>query len=116
MAIKVPLNYFRRKSALVTQTDTPVYTVPLDVAGIIISAYATNLTTIPQTVTVKLSSASTPNSLYTILNNYTVPGNDAVNLAINKIVLAEYDTFIISSTNLQAVNVTLSILESINTL
>lgn len=115
MAVKVPLNYFRRNTTLVTTTDSPVYTVPLDVAGIIISAYATNLTTIPQTVTVKLSTAGTINSSFTILNNYSIPGNDAVNLAINKIVLAERDSFIISSTNPQAVNITLSILESINT-
>ena len=115
MATKIPLNFFRRQTALVTPTPAPVYTVPNDRAGIIISAYASNLTPIPQNVSVSLSSSGVVGSQYTLLNNFSVPANDAVNLAINKIVLAEQDTFIISSENTGAVNLTLSILESVNT-
>ena len=111
----VPLNLFKRQTSLVTQTLVPIYTVPSDVAGIIISAYGTNLTPVPQNVSVYLSAANVPNSQYAILNNFTVPPNDAVNLAINKLVLTEGDSFIVSAENTNAINITLSILESVNT-
>lgn len=114
MATKIPLNFFRRVSHEVTTTFTPIYTVPLDRAGIIISAYASNLTSEIQTVSVKLSTAGNLNSLYTIITAWPILPNDAVNLAINKIVLTENDTFIISAENNNAVNINLSILESVN--
>lgn len=111
----VPLNFFRRTTSLITTTPSPVYVVPSDVAGIIISAYASNLTPVPQNISVSLSAAGVVNSQYTILNNYTLPPNDAVNITINKLVLTEGDNFIVSSENSNAINLTLSILESVNT-
>jgi hypothetical protein len=114
MATTVPLNFFKRTTTLVSQTQTPIYTVPSDVAGIIISAYASNLTPTPQNITVSLSATGVSSSQYTILNSYTLPPNDAVNIAINKIVLTEGDSFIVSSENVNSVNLTLSILESVN--
>lgn len=115
MATKIPLNFFRRISNVVTTVDQPVYTVPSDRAGIVISAYATNLTETNQTVTVKLSNSNEINSSYTIISDLPILPNDAVNLTINKIVITEDDNFIISASNNNAVNITLSILESVNT-
>jgi hypothetical protein len=115
MATKIPLNFFRRVSSAVTTTDQPIYTCPFDRAAIIISAYATNITDTTQTVNVKLSSNGVLNSNYTIVSALPILPNDAVNLVINKIVLTEQDVFIISAPNDNAVNVTLSILESVNT-
>jgi hypothetical protein len=115
MATKIPLNFFKRVSAVVTTTDQPIYTCPLDRAAIIISAYATNITETLQTINVKLSSNNVTGSNYTIVSALPILPNDAVNLVINKIVLTEEDVFIISAPNNNAVNVTLSILESVNT-
>lgn len=115
MATKIPLNFFRRVSNTVTTTDVPIYVCPSEVAAIIISAYATNLTTTTQTVNVKLSTTNSLGSQYTIVSAWPILPNDAVNLAINKIVLTEQDTFIVSAQNNNAVNINLSILESVNT-
>lgn len=115
MATKIPLNFFRRISRNATTTLVPIYTVPLDRAGIVISAYASNLTSEVQTVSVKLSTDGIVNSMYTIVTGWPILPNDAVNLAINKIVLTENDTFIVSAENNNAVDINLSILESVNT-
>jgi len=115
MATRIPLNFFRRISKAVTTTDQQVYTCPSDVAGIIISAYTSNISNTTQTVSVKLSNDAVPGSMITILSAFPILSNDAVNLAINKIVLTEQDVFIISAQQNNAVNVTLSILESVNT-
>ena len=111
----IPLNFFRRVSQGVTTTFQPVYVVPSDRAGIIISAYATNLTNTTQNVSVQLSTADVLNSKFTIVSAWPILPNDAVNLAINKIVLTENDTFIVAAENNNAVNINLSILESVNT-
>jgi hypothetical protein len=115
MATKIPLNFFRRVSKAVTNTDQPIYTCPDERAGIIISAYATNTTNTTQTVNVKLSTDGVTSSMYTIVSALPILPNDAVNVTINKIVLGEQDVFIVSAENNNAVNITLSILESINT-
>lgn len=112
---KIPLNFFRRTTRTVTTTDQPIYVCPDKVAGIIISAYTSNVTNATQTVSVKLSNQGVPNSMFTILSNLPVLSNDAVNLAISKIVLTQGDVFIVSAEQNSAVNITLSILESINT-
>lgn len=115
MATRIPLNFFRRISKAVTTTDQRVYTCPSDVAGIIISAYTSNITNQTQLVNVKLSSDALSGSMITILSSFPILSNDAVNLAINKIVLTEQDVFIVSAQQNNAVNITLSILESVNT-
>jgi hypothetical protein len=118
MAQKIPLNHFTRITNLVTTVPSIVYTVPIDRAGIVITAMATNLTDSPQTVTASLSTnkptGSNAGSRFDIVKNFQVPPNDTTNLVINKLVLGEYDSFIISSTNSNAVNLTLSVLESVN--
>ena len=119
MATKIPLNYFRRISTPVTTNDTSVYVAPFQRAGIIISALAANLTDLPQTVTASLSAtgnntvSSSPKIVF--LNNFEIPPNDTVNIVINKLVLQETDNFIISAGNDGVVNLTLSVLESVNT-
>jgi hypothetical protein len=111
-----PLNYFKRVSQAVTTTTKPIYTAPYNVAGIIITALASNLTNQNQTVTVSVSTAGTPNSNFVYASNFIVPPNDTANLVnYNKLVLNTNDTFIISAANNNALNITMSILETVNT-
>lgn len=112
---KIPLNFFRRTTTTATTADTPVYVCPEKVAGIIISAYTSNITNVTQSVSVKLSNQTVTDSMFTLLSNFPILSNDAVNLAINKIVLTQGDVFIVSAPQPSAVNITLSVLESINT-
>ena len=119
MATKIPLNYFRRVSTPVTTNDTSIYTVPFQRAGIIISALAANLTDTVQTITASLS-ATGNNTIPTsptivFLKDFQLPPNDTVNIVINKLVLQETDNFIVSAGNNGVINLTVSVLESVNT-
>jgi hypothetical protein len=111
-----PLNFFKRVSQPITTTPTPVYSTPYNVAGIVITALATNLTNQNQTVTVSISTAGIANSNFVYASNFIVPPNDTANLVnYNKLVLNTDDTFIISATNSNALNITMSVLETVNT-
>ena len=111
-----PLNYFKRVSQAVTTTPSPIYITPYNVAGIVITALASNLTNQNQTVTVSVSTAGTSNSSFVYANNFIVPPNDTANLVnYNKLVLNTNDTFIISAANNNALNITMSILDTVNT-
>jgi len=111
-----PLNYFKRVSQPVTTSLTPIYTAPYNVAGIVITALASNLTNQNQTVTVSISTAGVANSNFVYAQNFIVPPNDTANLVnYNKLVLNTNDTFIISAANSNALNITMSVLETVNT-
>ena len=110
-----PLNYFKRVSQLITTTPKPVYTTPFNVAGIVVTALASNLTNQNQTVTASVSTAGVAGSNFVYANSFIVPPNDTANLVnYNKLVLNTNDTFIISSTNSNALNITMSVLETVN--
>lgn len=118
MAVQIPLNRFRRVSYPLTTVPQAIYVAPFDRAAIVLTALATNVTGAQQTVTLSLSTA-TP-SVYThpnlqIVSNAQVGGNDTANLTIGKLVLTEGDTVVASCQTLSAINITLSILEAVNT-
>jgi hypothetical protein len=111
----IPLNLFVRKKLTVKNTYESIYEVPEFRAGIIISALATNTQPIPNTVTVAISSKGEPGYFHTLINNFEIPPNDAANLVINKFVITEGDAFCVRAGNSNVVNLTLAVLESINT-
>lgn len=118
---KIPLNYFKRLSTAVTTAATSIYTTPFQRAGIIISALATNTDSIPQTINAYLSTSPSPGGdvlaspSISILQGFQLPPNDTVNIVVNKLVLQEYDNFIVQAANNNKINITLSILETVNT-
>jgi hypothetical protein len=115
---RIPLNFFRRVRQNVTRNPVSVYKTPGKRAAVIISAMATNLADVPRTVSAFLSTEPTaPNAqpgFHTIISNFEIPPNDAVNLVINKFVITEGDDFIIQANADSSVNITLAILESYN--
>jgi hypothetical protein len=110
---RIPLNFFRRIKQNATRNPVSVYTTPGKRAAVIISAMATNLADVPRTVSAFLSTQGQP-GLHTIISNFEIPPNDAVNLVINKFVITEGDDFIIQANADSSVNITLAILESYN--
>jgi hypothetical protein len=118
---KIPLNYFKRLSIPVTTTATSIYTVPFQRAGIIISALAANTDSSAQTINAYLSTTRSPGgdvpaqTAISILQGFQLPPNDTVNIVVNKLVLQEYDNFIIQAGTNNKINITLSILETVNT-
>ena len=124
---KIPLNYFRRIS-LETQPQSigalsSVYESPFDRASVIISALATNTSpTNTNTIYAALSTRGTPITqaspqAISFVSNFAIAPNDTVNIVVNKLVLSQFDNLFVwaGDNNQGAVNLTLSILETVNT-
>lgn len=126
---KIPLNYFTRKSTVVPVSLTSanplssVYEAPFERASVIISALATNTSnTNTNTVYASLSTRGTaitqasPSDIQ-FVSNFPIAPNDTVNIVVNKLVLSQYDNLFVwgGQNNVGNVNLTLSILETINT-
>ena len=141
MAAKIPLNYFRRISVQNLTTDyfyqyanyivdpvgtntTPlenhsVYETPFDRAAVIIAALVTNTTDNPRTVSACLSTRATPVTTQSydkveFVNNFSIAPHDTVNIVVNKLVLTQYDNLYVKADQAGALNLTLSILETVN--
>jgi len=124
---KIPLNYFKRQSLQVPSSIvgsvSSIYEAPFDRASVIISALATNTsTTTTNTIYAGLSTRGTPITqtspqLITFVSNFPIAPNDTVNIVINKVVLGQFDNLFVwgGDNNQGTVNLTLSILETVNT-
>ena len=113
----VPLNKFRRVSQLLDTTPQLIYQVPFDRAGILLIALGTNISPDIQTVTISVSTINPLNGLnyVDLIKNVEIGAYDAAHLTIGKVVLTDGDYVYASSSNLSAINLTLSILEAVNT-
>jgi hypothetical protein len=137
---KIPLNYFRRISIPNLGTDyqisyppyvtdefhiknpnaPSVYYTPFDRAGVIVSALATNTTSQTQTIYAGLSTAGSPITqasprITEFITNFPIAPYDTVNIVVNKLVLGQYDNLFVRAANPNSINLTLSILETVNT-
>jgi len=118
---QVPLNHFRRVSTTLNSTLTQVYSAPDSTAAIMLTILAANDTANPQTITMGVSGLGGQNGnipvrpYYNIVKNFTIAPNDVTNIIIGKIVLENYDCLYASCNSLSSVDMTLSILETLNT-
>lgn len=126
---KIPLNYFTRKSTVVPVSLTSanplssVYEAPFERASVIISALATNTSnTNTNTVYASISTRGTAITQASpidiqFVSNFPIAPNDTVNIVVNKLVLSQFDNLFVwgGQNNVGNVNLTLSILETINT-
>jgi hypothetical protein len=142
MASKIPLNYFRRISVPSLKTvyngvydngiivdplgsntqavaNRSIYETPFDRASVIISALICNKTASPRTVSAALSTRATPvtnasNDKVEFVNNFSIAPYDTVNIVVNKLVLGQYDNLFVWADADSSLNLTLSILETVN--
>jgi len=114
---RIPLNKFKRVGFPLTTTPTKIYEVPFDRAGIILIALGTNITPNIQTVTISVSTSEPDNGAQylDLIKDIEIGGNDAAHLTIGKVVLTDGDSLYAFCSNTSAVNLTLSILEAVNT-
>lgn len=118
---QVPLNKFVRASSAVTTTLTQVYSAPVDTAAIMLTVLAANITSNPQTITLGVSGNGDglgnipPKPFFYIVKDFTLAPNDVTNLAVGKIVIDNYDCIIASGGSNNTIDLTLSILETLNT-
>ena len=117
----VPLNYFRRVSQTLPTTLTQVYSAPDSTAAIMLTMLASNDTNNTQTITIGISGLGgqngniLPNPYVNIVMNFQLPPNDVTNIIIGKVVLQNYDALYALCTAASAVDLTVSILETLNT-
>jgi hypothetical protein len=114
---RIPLNKFRRVSLPLTTSPTKIYEVPFDRAGILLIALGTNITPNIETITISLSTSQTENGAeyIDIIKNAEIGAYDAAHLTIGKVVLTDGDALYAFCSESSAINLTLSILESVNT-
>jgi hypothetical protein len=114
---QIRLNKFRRISYPLITSPLKIYEVPFDRAGIVLIALGSNVTNAPQTVTVSISSNAAENgaSEIDIVKNVKIGAYDAAHLTIGKVVLTDGDVLYANCSGLSSVNLTLSILETLNT-
>ena len=116
---QVPLNHFTRVSTTLNTTLTQVYSAPVDTAAIMLAILASNKTSNTQTITLGVSGNGGQNvsvkPFFNIVKSFNIPANDVTNIAIGKIVLENYDGLYANATALSSVDLTLSILETLNT-
>lgn len=127
---KIPLNFFKRLSVKIDplplgglESSSSIYEAPFDRASVIISALATNTSnTSTNTIYAALSTRETAitsgsTDAIEFVSNFPIAPNDTVNIVVNKLVLGQFDNlFVWSGENNQGdVNLTLSVLETVNT-
>jgi hypothetical protein len=114
---KTPLNKFSTIARVVTNnTDfanpaTIVSTTPTGTTRIVLGAQVSNLTTNPITITFKLVKNS---DTFVLLNAFTVPPHDAVDVTTGKLVLEEGVILKMNASAANAANLVLSVLDTSN--
>lgn len=106
------LNNFRTTLANVTTATTSVYTPPLGYATVVLLAQVSN----NGLSTIQISSDVARNgSLYSLVNNYPVPENDAVSVLTGRLILTFGDVLQFTSSDDTSAQLVLSYLETLVT-
>jgi hypothetical protein len=104
------LNLFRTTLADITTTTTTVYTPPLGYATVVLMAQVSNkgLTTIQISASILRSAVST-----SLINNYSIPENDAASILTGRLILQYGDQLQLSSSDDTSGQLVLSFLETL---
>lgn len=113
----IPLNRFRRVGKQLSTSSQLIYQVPFDRASIILTALCANTTTNAHTVTISVSTINPLNGVpyIDLVKNIEIGAFDAAHLTIGKVVLTDGDFLYAHCSGLSAMNLSLSILEAVNT-
>jgi hypothetical protein len=108
----IPLNSFKNFSAVLTTSDTVLYTVPVDVTTIVLMAQITNVTNTTPSVTFWHEDASS--NVTELIKDFSVPKNDAIAGLLGKLVLEFGYTLHAQASANNTLKITLSVLETSN--
>lgn len=106
------LNIFRTITTNLTTAGAELYTAPVGYSAIVLSAQITNITSVPETVSVSILQIDSTET--ELLKDFSVPGNDAVSALVGKLVLETGLGLTASAGSNGVLRCTLSILESKN--
>jgi hypothetical protein len=123
----IPLNTFKTKTAMLTTSSTAtIYTAPIGTTAIILMTQVTNISTVTQYVNfghfrrlavlpdAQGNGGQTGQTYTPMVVNFAVPKNNATNVTTGKMIVESLDSVRAWSGNANAVQVTLSVLETAN--
>ena len=123
----IPLNQFRTMTAvLTTNTSATIYTAPVGVTSIVLMAQVSNKSTLTNSISfihhrnipvqknAQGNNAQSGNTDSFVVDEYGLPGRDAVNLLSGKLVIETLDSVRAYASRAGECTLVLSILESSN--
>jgi hypothetical protein len=123
----IPLNTFKTKTAMLTTSSTAtIYTAPIGTTAIILMTQVTNISTVTQYINfghyrrlavlpdAQGNGGQTGQTYTPMVVNFAVPKNNATNVTTGKMIVESLDSVRAWSGNANAVQVTLSVLETAN--
>lgn len=105
------VNIFRNICADLTTTGEFLYEPPVGYSGIVLSAQVSNITSSTETFSFYIEKSST---LFSLVTDFEVPGNDAATAIIGKLVLTQGDRIFVTAGSNGTLQLVLSLLESQN--
>lgn len=106
------VNVFKNINRDLLIAGETVYTTPPAYSGIILSAQISNVTGTPQTFSMLVVNVDT--SSRSLVTDFEVPGNDAVNALVGKLVLETGQSIFFSASDDTSLKLVVSLLESQN--
>ena len=107
----LPLNIFQTVTAVVSLSDTEIYTAPVGYTGVVLLAQIANVGTTSEDITFIHRRSATDTEL---LKSFPISANDSANLLGGKLVLESGDKLVISGSNANNLKFVASILETLN--
>jgi hypothetical protein len=109
------LNVFRTITKVGSTSPVGIYTAPVGYSGVVLLAQATNVDTVPHTISFSHQRTVAGVAVTTeILRDFAIPGNDSANLLGGKLVLEERDILLFSADTSDGIKFIGSILETLN--
>ena len=105
------LNVFQTVTAVVSVTQTEVYTAPIGYTGVVLLAQVANIGTTSEDVTLVHRRSSTDTEM---LKAYPISASDTASLLSGKLVLESGDKLVLSGSNGTNLKFVASILETLN--
>jgi hypothetical protein len=105
------LNVFQTVTAVVSLTETEVYSAPTGYTGVVLLAQVANIGSTSEDITLVHRRSTTDTEL---LKDFPISGNDTANLLTGKLVLESGDKLVLSGSNASNLKFVTSILESLN--
>lgn len=109
------LNVFKTITSVPPTSPVGIYTAPVGYTGVVLLAQAANVGSQSQDVTFSHQRSVAGIAVTTrLVKNYPISANDSSNLLTGKLVLQSGDVLLLSASTSSDIEVTVSILETLN--
>ena len=109
------LNVFKTVTKIADTSPVGIYTAPVGYTGVVLLGQATNVNTQSQDVTFSHQRSTAGIAVTTrLVKNYPIAASDTANLLSGKLVLQSGDSLVLSASSSSAIEVVVSVLETLN--